>query len=55
VTDHKIDTVYLRFERDGEEPTTLYLRPDEVMACIWLLSGVLWSKEINEIVEEFEE
>lgn len=45
-TDHEIDTVYLRFEREGEEPTTIYLRPDEALSVIWLLSGCLWSAEI---------
>lgn len=48
-TDHEIDTIYLRFERDGEEPTTLFLRPDEALSCIWLLSGSLWSQKIGEL------
>ena len=40
---HATDTVYLKFERDGEEPTTIYLRNDEALAIVHLLSGALWS------------
>jgi len=42
----EIDTMYLSFEKDGEEPEIIHLRPDE-MACIaYLASGVLWSGEM---------
>ena len=37
------DTLYLCLEKDGVEPTTLLLRPDEAQSLIWLLSGVVWS------------
>jgi len=40
------DTVYLRVRRDGEEPLTLFLRPDEVLALVWVASGALWSAEM---------
>jgi len=40
------DTVYLRMGRDGEQPTTLFLRPDEVLALVWVASGALWSAEM---------
>ena len=40
------DTVYLRVQRDGEEPLTLFLRPDEVLALVWVASGALWSAEM---------
>ena len=28
------DTIYLRFDRDGQKPTTYMLRPDEAVAII---------------------
>ena len=47
VDGHPIDTMYICLERDGEKPTIILLRPDE-MACIaWLSSGVLWSNEMR--------
>ena len=42
------DTIYLRFDRDGEKPTTFVLRPDEALAVIHALSGALWSESIFE-------
>lgn len=49
VTGHEVDTMYLRFEKDGAEPEIIHLRPDE-MACIaWLASGVLWSSEVRRL------
>lgn len=39
----EVDTVYLRLEKDGVEPTTLLLRPDEMQIITWLSSGVMWS------------
>ena len=41
------DTIYLRFDRDNTKPTTIFLRPDEAQAVIWVLTGALWSKEIT--------
>jgi len=46
VTGIEPDTLYLRIQRDGEEPTMLFLRPDEVLALIWVTSGALWSAEM---------
>jgi len=37
------DTVYLRMDKENEEPLTLFLRPDEMQALAWLLNGTLWS------------
>ena len=37
------DTIYLRFDRDDEKPTTIIIRPDEAQAAIYVLSGALWS------------
>jgi len=39
----KVDTVYVRLEKDGEEPTTILLRPDEAQAIAWVSAGVVWS------------
>lgn len=38
-----VDTIFLRLEKDGVEPTTLLLRPDEIQAIAWVASGVIWS------------
>ena len=51
VVGHEPDTVYLRFERDGEEATTIYLRDDEALSVLWLLSGTLWSARVGLIAE----
>ena len=52
VAGHPIDTVYMRCQRDGEEPTTWLLRPDELAALMHVAAGVLWShlidKELND-------
>jgi len=42
-----VDTVFLRLEKDGVEPTTLLLRPDEMQAIVWVASGTLWSHFMN--------
>lgn len=39
----EVDTTYLRLEKDGVEPTTILLRPDEMQIIAWLASGVVWS------------
>jgi hypothetical protein len=44
---HPHDTLYLRLERDGDEPTTLFLRPDEAAALAWCLTGALWSERMR--------
>lgn len=40
------DTLYLRFARDGE-PSTFLLRPDEMMAVLYVGAGALWSAEMR--------
>ncbi len=37
------DTIFLRLEKNGVEPTTLLLRPDEMQAIAWVASGTIWS------------
>lgn len=38
-----VDTIFLRLEKNGVEPTTLLLRPDEMQAIAWVASGTIWS------------
>lgn len=49
VTGHEVDTVYLRLEKDGVEPTQLLLRPDEMIAIAWVCSGTVWSDLIRSV------
>lgn len=46
VEGHPVDTLYFRFERDGEPDKEVFVlvRPDEAAALIQVLSGALWSK-----------
>lgn len=37
------DTIYIRLEKDGAEPTVLLLRPDEAQTIAWAATGVVWS------------
>lgn len=39
----KVDTCYLRLEKDNVEPTVLLLRPDELQSIAWVASGAIWS------------
>lgn len=49
VDGHPVDTLYLKLEKEGIITTFLLLRPDEVTALIWCLSGVLWSSQIEQV------
>lgn len=41
------DIFYLRLRRQGEdEPLTILLRRDELMAILWVGNGALWSGEM---------
>ena len=44
------DLLYLRLEREGEEPTTIFLRLDEATAILYCLSGALWSHQMVVVV-----
>lgn len=46
-----VDVLYLRWQR-GEEGGMLLLRPDEVAAIAWVMSGVLWSYELASVPNE---
>lgn len=55
-----VDTVYLKLEKDGSDPTTLLLRPDELQAIVFVCSGTLWSNELIRLqssnnTQEFEQ
>ncbi|MEK6324971.1 MAG: hypothetical protein AABN33_25295 [Acidobacteriota bacterium] len=39
----KVDTCYLRLEKDNVEPTVLLLRPDEIQSIAWVTSGTVWA------------
>ena len=43
VDDIEPDILYLRLQRNGEEPVTLFFRPDEMQAICWLCNGALWA------------
>ncbi|MCX6702822.1 MAG: hypothetical protein NTW60_03075 [Candidatus Wolfebacteria bacterium] len=42
-----VDIIYVRLEKDGVEPTTLLLRPDEAQTLAWISAGVVWSHLIR--------
>jgi hypothetical protein len=48
----EVDTIYVRLEKDGVEPTTLLLRPDEAQALAWVSSGVIWSHLMKDMREK---
>ncbi len=39
----KVDTCYLRLEKDNVCPTVLLLRPDEIQSIAWVASGAVWA------------
>jgi len=43
VKGHPVDTLFIRFDRPPEEPTTILLRPDEMAAVSYCVGGALWS------------
>lgn len=49
VEGHPIDTIYLRLEKEGVEPTLILLRPDEAVSLAWLLNGAVWSKLMEDV------
>lgn len=51
VDGHPDDTHYLWLEKDGEQPTVLWLRSDELAAIAWLCSGALWSHLNDELIQ----
>ena len=53
VQGHKHDTIYLKLER-ATNPLTLLLRRDEALTIMWLLSGALWSEQMQLLGSEHE-
>jgi len=43
------DSMYFRFQREEEEPTYFFLRPDEMSALLYVCSGALWSYHIERL------
>jgi hypothetical protein len=41
------DDIYLKFERDGEEPTIITLRQDEAVRIAALLANAVWSAMLH--------
>jgi hypothetical protein len=50
------DPIYLRIERvdDPELVTTLFMRPDEMMAVVQAATAILWNMSIDVLKEEHE-
>ena len=48
LTNDSVDVVYLKLERDGEEPTIIHLRADEMLAILYCASGCLWSELLDQ-------
>ena len=49
------DTVYFRLRRDlDEEPLTLFMRPDEMLAAMFVCSGALWSERFSQKTGELD-
>lgn len=46
-----VDTMYIRFEKDGSEPFIIHVRPDEMAIIAWLASGALYSLHMGELIE----
>ena len=51
VTGHPVDTIYLRWQRDGDEERTLLLRHDEAAAIAWCTTGALLGASIAALAE----
>jgi hypothetical protein len=51
VSNHPVDTLYLRFERPEEDATTVLLRPDEMATIAWAAGGVLYSVLMKSLCE----
>lgn len=56
-TETPVDTVYLWIQKDGVDPTILFLRPDEALSICSALTRALWFIDRNgpDFVPENEE
>ena len=41
------DTMYIRWEKDGVEPTMILMRPDEIAVVNWICAGLLYTDRIG--------
>jgi len=48
VEGHEVDTIYFEVERNERPQITMLLRTDEALALVWVLSGALWSEQIQD-------
>lgn len=46
------EDVYLRIDKDGQEPTIFFFRKDEAQAVNWVISGTLWSLEVGLVKDD---
>jgi len=46
VEGHPVDTLYFQAEKNGKVTTQLLLRPDEMLAIVWVMTGLLWSESL---------
>lgn len=44
VEGHAIDTMYLKWQKEGDSGGMLLLTPDELQALAWVAGGALWSE-----------
>lgn len=51
VDGHPVDTMYLRWQKDGDDGMILLLRPDEMAAIGWLANGVLFSHHLADVIK----
>lgn len=53
VEGHPVDSLYVKFHaNESADETTILLRPDEVAALAWVCSGVLYSYEMQKLINE---
>ena len=47
VRNHPVEDAYIKLEKDGEEPTLIMVRADELLALSWVATGTAWSLEME--------
>jgi len=51
VEGHEVDTIYFEMVRDERTDLSVLLRRDEALALIWVLTGALWSEQMQPRLE----
>jgi hypothetical protein len=49
------DTIYFRIDQGEAQPFTIFMRPDEAMLLIHLLSGAMWAQKMLELRDSDDE